>query len=290
MKRVSMTSSDTLNFLIIDGYSRESRDALKKAGMAFAWNLYALMLKKYLPDAEYDILLPSDDGVEMPSNSQLEKYRGIIWTGCDLCINDTDNPSVSNQIELAKRIYEIGIPSWGSCWGIQMAVVAAGGEVIENPKGREMGLARKIILTDKAIDHPMYRGKPTVFDAYISHDDMIFKAPPGTTLLASNDFTRYQALEVKHKKGVFWATQYHPEYDLHEMACLMIAREEKLTSIGYFHGHDDFTDYVQKLKELNMTPDKKHLRWQLAVDDDVLNDEIRQCEFRNWINNQVLPS
>jgi GMP synthase (glutamine-hydrolysing) len=285
-----MTNSDPLSFLIIDGYSKQSRDDLEKAGMKYAWELYSLMLKKFLPNADFDVLLPSDSGIDMPSNSELEKYSGIIWTGCNLCIMDTDNPSVSNQIELAKRAYEIGIASWGSCWGIQMAVVAAGGEVVENPKGREMGIARKIRLADAAINHPMYEGKPAVFDAYISHDDMVSKIPSGATMLAGNDFTYYQALEVKYKKGTFWATQYHPEYDLHEMASLMIAREEKLTNIGFFHGSHDFSDYVKKLDELYCAPDKKNLRWQLAIDDDVLDDDIRQCEFKNWINNLVLPS
>ena len=285
-----MTSSQELNFLIIDGYSKKSREDLEKAGMKFAWKLYELMLIKFLPKAEFDVLLPSDDGVKMPSDDQLAKYCGVIWTGCNLCINDIQNPSVRNQIELAKRVYEVGIPSWGSCWGIQMAVVAAGGEVVENPKGREMGLARKIILTTEGKNHPMYQGKPAVFDAYISHDDMVSKLPSGATMLASNDFTYYQALEVRHKKGVFWATQYHPEYDLHEMACLMIAREEKLTKIGYFQDHDNFTEHIQRFKALSKAPDTKYLRWQLAVDDDVLNEAIRQCEFKNWINNLVLPS
>ncbi len=284
-----MENSNPARFLIIDGYSRQSRDDLVKAGMAYAWQLYVNMLQTYLPQAEYDVLLPSDEGVTTPNNSQLETYNGIIWTGCNLSVNDTDNPSVSSQIEMAKRIYQIGIPSWGSCWGLQIAVVAAGGKVIENPKGREMGFARKIQLTDEGKDHPMYKGKASVFDAYISHDDMVSEIPEGGVVLSGNDFTAIQSMEVRHQNGVFWATQYHPEYDLHEMASLMIAREEKLTNIGYFSGHDDFLTYVNLLKELFAQPDRKDLRWQLAVDDDVLNEEVKRCEFRNWIDKQVTP-
>ena len=284
-----MNNNQSARFLIIDGYSKQSRDDLEKAGMAFAWQLYANMLKTYLPDAEYDILLPSDEGVSMPDNSQLEVYGGIIWTGCNLSVNDTDNPSVSNQIEMAKRIYQIGTPSWGSCWGLQIAVVAAGGKVVENPKGREMGFARKIQLTDQGKDHPMYEGKASVFDAYISHDDMVSEIPEGGVVLSGNDFTAVQSMEVRHQNGVFWATQYHPEYDLHEMASLMIAREEKLTNIGYFSGHEDFITYVNLLKDLFAQPNRKDLRWQLAVDDDVLDEDVKRCEFRNWINKQVVP-
>lgn len=282
--------STSYRFLIIDGYSKQSRDDLAAAGMALAWKLYANMLERWLPASEYDTLLPSDEGVQMPTASELEKYHGIIWTGCNLCINDTDNPSVVAQIELAKQAYEIGIPSWGSCWGIQMAVVAAGGEVVQNPKGREMGIARKISLTSEGIDHPLYEGKAPVFEAYISHDDMVLKMPSGGKILSGNSFTAIQSAEVIHKNGTFWAVQYHPEYDLNEMASLIVAREEKLTNLGFFKGKADFLDLVGKMKELFANPDRKDLRWQLAIDDDVLDVNIRQREFKNWINNLVLPT
>ena len=55
-----------LHFLIIDGYSKASRDDLEAAGMQFAWKLYGDMLQRNLPEAEYDVLLPSDSGVKMP--------------------------------------------------------------------------------------------------------------------------------------------------------------------------------------------------------------------------------
>ena len=171
-----------------------------------------------------------------------------------------------------------------------MAVVAAGGKVEPNPKGREMGLARKIHLTAEGHDHPMYDGKPGVFEAFISHDDMVTEMTDDCVCLAGNSFTSVQAVAVTHKKGTFWATQYHPEYDLYEVACLTVAREEKLTKAGFFRGHDDMVQLVDKMKELAAEPGRKDLRWQLAIDDDVLSDSIRQCEFVNWINKQVLPA
>jgi GMP synthase (glutamine-hydrolysing) len=108
-------------------------------------------------------------------------------------------------------------------------------------------------------------------------------------LLASNDFTRVQAIEVKHKKGTFWAAQYHPEYDLHEMARLIVAREPKLVAESFFRNHEDLLQYVDKLETLARNPGRKDLRWQLDIDDDVLSDQVRQVEFRNWINKLVLP-
>lgn len=279
-----------LRFLIIDGYPKHSRDELREAGMKLAWELYADMLLQHQQQAVYDVLLPSDPGVDMPSAKDLYRYAGIIWTGCNLTIYDTANHSVCSQIELAKNAYEVGVPSFGSCWGIQMAAFAAGGEVEANPKGREMGMARKIHQTPAAHDHPMFEGKPRVFEGFVSHDDMVIKVPPGATLLASNSFAPVQALAVTHKSGTFWATQYHCEYDLHEMARLIVAREKKLVAAGFFQGHQDLMDLVDRMETLAKEPGRKDLRWQLAIDDDVLSDSIRQCEFVNWLKKLVLPT
>ncbi len=279
----------TLSFLIIDGYSKASRDDLNAAGMQLASKLYGDMLQRNLPGAEYDILLPSDPGATMPTAGELEKYSGILWTGCNLCIFDDANPSVVNQIALAKLGYEIGIPSFGSCWGLQVSVVAAGGKVAPNPRGKEMGLARKIKLTAEGEKHPLFKGKPPVFEAFISHDDIVTEIPEGGVILAGNDFTPVQALAVTHKKGTFWSVQYHPEYNLHEMACLIIAREEKLIEGGFVRKPEELKTMVDKMKTLNQEPNRKDLRWQLVIDDDVLSSEIKECEFRNWLSELVLP-
>ena len=282
--------TDRLRFLIIDGYPEQSRDDLERAGMKLAWRLYAEMLLRHLPDAAYDVLLPSDPGVEAPAAAKLRAYAGILWTGCNLSINDVANPSVAGQIELARDAYEEGVPSFGSCWGVQVAAVAAGGEVKPNPKGREMGIARKIYVTPQGDRHPMLEGKPLVFEGFISHDDMVCQLPPGGVVLAGNDFTPVQALAVTHKRGTFWATQYHPEYDLHEMARLIVAREAKLVALGFFRDHDDLVALVDRMEALAEDPGRKDLRWQLSIDDDVLCEEIRQREFVNWITKLVLPA
>jgi GMP synthase (glutamine-hydrolysing) len=169
-----------------------------------------------------------------------------------------------------------------------MAVVAAGGEVKANPRGREMGLGRKIRLTAKGLKHPFMAGKPPVYSGFISHVDEVIRLPRGTDLLATNDFTHVQAVAVKHKKGEFWGLQYHPEYDLHELARLIVAREPKLVPEGFFTGHDDLTAYVARLEELHANPGRKDLRWQLDIDDDVLSARVRQTEVANWVNRLVL--
>ncbi|HNR34486.1 MAG TPA: gamma-glutamyl-gamma-aminobutyrate hydrolase family protein [Candidatus Hydrogenedentes bacterium] len=152
-------------FLIVDGYPKASRDEFNHVGMRLAWELYRDMLLTYLPDAEYDVWLSSDPGTVSPASNKLEKYAGVLWPGCNITIYHHDDPRVIAHLDLAQRAYEVGVPQFGTCWGIQLAVVAAGGEVKANPKGREMGIGRKIRLTEAGRVHPMYEGKPAVFDA-----------------------------------------------------------------------------------------------------------------------------
>ncbi len=276
------------HFLIVDGYPKPSRDEFDVVGMKYAWQLYAEMLQKYLPGATFSTWLASDNAAP-PDGLGPENYAAILWPGCNLTIYHHDDERVTRQIEFARKSYEVGTPGFGTCWGIQMAAVGAGGVVEANPRGREMGIGRKIWLNAEGLRHPMFEGKPPVYNGFISHLDEVTQLPPGATLLACNDFTHVQAIEVKQGKGIFWGLAYHPEYDLHEMARLISAREAKLLKEGFFQDHENLVQYVDMLETLHQNPDRKDLRWQLDIDDDVLSDQVRQAEFRNWIQKIVLP-
>lgn len=269
------------HFLVVDGYSKESRDEFEKVGMTLAHKLYTDMLLRSWPTATYDVYLPSDTGAKEPTD--LKSYAAVLWTGCNLTAYHDHDPRVRRQIDLAKRAFADGVPSFGSCWGLQIAACAAGGDVKAHPKGREMGIARKIRLSPAGISHPMYRGKDAVFEAFISHEDEVVRLPDGAQLLASNPFTNIQAFAIKHKAGEFWGVQYHPEYNLFEMAQLTRAREKRLTGMGFFRGPDDFKVYTDNLLALHETPDSKSLRWQLAIDDDVIDEAYRTLEFNNFL-------
>lgn len=54
--------------------------------------------------------------------------------------------------------------------------------------------------------------------------------------------------------------QFHPEYNLNEMACLIVVREEKLTKACFFTEHEDLVNLVERMKMLAPSPDRKDLR------------------------------
>jgi GMP synthase (glutamine-hydrolysing) len=277
-------------FLVLDGYSKEGREDLRSGGATTAGELYARMLKACAPQgAEVDILCPADPGAALPAGAAIEQYDGIAWTGSSLTVF-ADDPKVTTQIEFAMAAFDARVPGFGSCWAAQIAVIAAGGRCDANPKGKEMGIARKIALTPEGRAHPLYSGKKSVFDAFISHDDEITHLPPGGSMLASNGHTHVQSVSVTHKGGVFWGLQYHPEYDLHELARLCFCRKQKLTELGFFQDMDAAQDYVDRLEALHQDPGRKDIGWLLGIDEDVMNEDIRRAEVRNWIDLLVLPS
>jgi GMP synthase (glutamine-hydrolysing) len=278
-----------IRLCIINGYPKPNREVLTRAGMCGADELYVRVLKKLMPDVRMETLFIADLDTSLPDARQAEGYDGFIWTGSNLTIYE-DDPRVTRQIEFSRLIFGIGRPQFGSCWGLQMAAVAAGGEVRKNPRGREMGFARKLRLTAEGRRHPMYEGKPDVFDGFISHLDEVTRLPNGGVLLATNEHTRVQALEVRSGNGVFWATQYHPEYELAEMARLIVARADPLIKEGFFADRAALEAKVQRMEALASDPSRKDLRWDVAVGDDILDDQIRQCELRNWVRKMVMPA
>ncbi len=276
-------------FLIVDGYLKAARDELAEGGASVAGDLYSEMLKQASPGAHCDIVYPSDPDTGLPAGSALDGYDGVAWTGCSLTIFD-DIPEVRSQIEFARASFKAGVPQFGSCWAAQIAVVAAGGACAANPKGREMGIARKIALTAQGRSHPLYEGKTDVFDGFISHDDEITTLPEGAIRLAGNAFTHVQSVSVDFDGGKFWGLQYHPEYDLYEMARLTWCRIDKMIGLGFFPDRQAGEDHVNMLEALYNDPGNKDIAWKLGIDSDVLDEDFRRVEVRNWLNNLVLPT
>ena len=124
-----------------------------------------------------------------------------------------------------------------------------------NPRGREWGIARDIRLTDAAQTSPMLAGKPAVFDAFIMHLDVVTRLPEGIPVLATNTHSPIQAAVIEEGASAFWSTQYHPEYNLYEMARLIAARAKALVREGYFPDEAAVATYAARMKELSANPE-----------------------------------
>ncbi|MDX2170681.1 MAG: type 1 glutamine amidotransferase [Deltaproteobacteria bacterium] len=277
----------SLRLLVLDAYDVAGRAALSSAGATLAGELYRRLLQQLEPDAAIDVAAFAPDGFSPPA--PLASYDGIVWTGSNLTIH-RDTPAVRRHLDLARAAFAAGVPSFGSCWAVHVAVTAAGGECAANPLGREFGVARTIVLNQAGRAHPMFAGKPAAFDALASHEDHVVRVGPTTTVLASNDLSPVQAVHVTHQRGAFWATQYHPEYGLRDVADLGVLRAPQLISQGFFADADAADAYLRELQALDRAPAQRDLAYRLGVGRSVLDPQVRTCEVRNWLEHAVKPS
>lgn len=277
----------SLRLLVLDAYDTAGRQALQGAGATLAGELYRRLLVALAPQATIDVVAHRPAGFAPPA--ELGSYDGIAWTGSNLTVH-RDTPAVRQQLDCARAAFAAGVPSFGSCWAVHVAVTAAGGRCAANPRGREFGVARKITLTAAGAAHPMYAGRRPAFDAFTSHEDHVVEIGPGTTVLAGNDFSPVQAVHIEHGGGTFWAVQYHPEYDLLDVARLGILRAPQLIAQGFLRDAADAAGFLRDLEALHADPGRRDLQYRLAVDADVLDAEVRTGEVRNWLERLVKPS
>ena len=273
--------------LVIDGNVAEVR-ARQMAALGYDSGVgYSRVLHRIDASLRIDVVLAADGTAEFPAGVALDDYDGVTMTGSALNIYN-GGPPVTRQIDLAKAVFAAGIPFFGSCWGLQVAVAAAGGEVRANPQGREFGFARRILLSDAGREHPLFAGKPAVFEAPTVHRDGIAALPSGAVILASNDFG-VQAAAFTCGRGAFWGVQYHPEYDYVDIAATAERYGDILVSEGMFRDRPALSAFAAELRDLQANPLDTTLLWKHALGPGVRTEALRLLEIRNWLQLQVLP-
>jgi GMP synthase (glutamine-hydrolysing) len=275
--------------LVIEGNTAESRAEQIAAGGTASGEAYADVLREFLPDATVDICYPADGPVTLPPGVGLEAYDGAAITGSALHVYN-GGPAVDGQLALARALRAAGVPAFGSCWGLQVLTVAAGGSVRKNPKGREIVYGRDIRLNASGRAHPMYAGKPDVFDAMTFHLDEVETVAPNTIVLAANAVSAVQSMEIRNGQAVVWAVQYHPEYPLREVAAIVRRSGINLVKEGFFSDVGALTRHAAELDTLDRDPADQALALRHGINGAVLDKASRTREIGNWIEHCVLPT
>ena len=229
------------------------------------------------------------DGETFPQGMGLGDFDGVWISGSPLNAYVLDQPSVREQIALARAVWDAGLPTFGSCWGLQVMTAALGGTVHLNPAGREIGVARRIAPTEAGRGHAMFRGKGPAFDALCTHEDEVASLPPGATVLASNAVSRVQAAVIEDGERRFWGVQYHPEFTFATVAAILALRTEMVVKEGFAQSADDAAAIVADWRALEADPGRKDLAWKHGVGGDFLDPAQRTVEFGNWLREDVLP-
>lgn len=127
-------------------------------------------------------------------------YRGIIFSGGPDTVYDETAPKCD------AKIFGLGIPILGICYGAQLMAFELGGKVQSAAK-REYGKTEVSAVQDSSL----FRGIPERSVCWMSHTVYISEVPEGFRVTAASKTCPTAAMENEGQK--LYATQFHPEVE-----------------------------------------------------------------------------
>jgi GMP synthase (glutamine-hydrolysing) len=143
--------------------------------------------------------------VIQPCSGPWEKLRelapqAIIMSGGHASTLEADSPTVD------PRVFELGVPVLGICYGMQLLCRLLGGQV-EQSQRREYGPA--VIEVDRAVGVLAALAVGDKSNVLMSHGDRVIALPEGFETLAHSEGSPFAA--VGDDKRRIYGVQFHPE-------------------------------------------------------------------------------
>jgi GMP synthase (glutamine-hydrolysing) len=157
---------------------------------------YAQLIARRVRECKvYSEIVPYDISVE---EIRAKSPKGIIFSGGPSSVYQEGAPWPD------PKIYELGIPILGICYGHQLLAASLGGEVNRTNK-REYGKTRLRVLSAGLLLSEL----PEEQSVWMSHGDSVIRAPEGFLVTARTDGSPVAAME-NAQRG-FYGVQFHPE-------------------------------------------------------------------------------
>lgn len=164
------------------------------------------------------------DVKEAKSLPKANDYAGVVITGSHDMVTERSDWML-RAAEWLREAVQDSVPILGICFGHQLLAAALGGEVGDNPKGAEFGLA-DIRKTKRAEDDPLLKDVPAHFRALVSHFQTVIKLPPDAVPLAYSEKDAHQCFRYGRNA---WGVQFHPEMDCDIMKVYLQKNREKIS-------------------------------------------------------------
>ena len=158
---------------------------------------YAQLIARRVREARvYSEIVPHDISAE-----EIERRRpaALILSGGPASVYAPGAPKMD------PRIYELGVPVLGFCYGMQLMALDLGGEVPHTDVG-EYGFAELTVMEPEC---RLLDGVPETSQCWMSHRDSVGTPPEGFLVTARTAITPVAAMEDP-ARGLY-ATQFHPE-------------------------------------------------------------------------------
>jgi len=256
-----------LNILIVEGNLKEENLNFQKVGIQTHTQSLKDSLNYFSKKFEFDVINPSSDEDLNSIKSKLSIYDGLIWGGSSLNIYD-NTPEIRKQIEFMKECQKKVKNILAICWGMQVAVTAAGGTVKKAVKSH-IGIANEITINTNGLNHPIYSKKNNRFNSPAFNFDEVVTLPENGVCLASNKINKIQSLHFKVNNASIWGLQYHPEITYEKMIRLIKFRKDRLISNRkVFKNENEIREHISFIEE------------EISIS----NKDQRMLELKNWIN------
>jgi GMP synthase (glutamine-hydrolysing) len=173
-------------------------------------------------------------------------FAGVLITGSAAMVTERRDWS-ERSAQWLRDAAHAGTPLFGICYGHQLLAHALGGEVGDNPTGREMGTVAIELHADAAHD-PLFGGLPMQFPAQATHLQSVLRTPDGATVLARSAQDGCHAFRWGQAT---WGVQFHPEFSLTHMRGYVEAKHDALAREGRCARHLS--------RSLSATPHARHV-------------------------------
>jgi GMP synthase (glutamine-hydrolysing) len=167
---------------------------------------------------------------------QLRQFplKGLILSGGPASVYS------DGAIECERKIFELGVPILGICYGMQLGCKFLGGLVSPAQK-REYGRTA-LSITDKS---DLFAHLPDSITVWASHGDQVDKLGDDFTVLATTETCPYAA--VRHKNKNFFGVQFHPEVAHTPQGQVIL--ENFLYNVCHCSGDWKMSDFIEKTTE-----------------------------------------
>ena len=257
-----------LNILICEGNTPEEGKVFQNVGIPTHTESLKESLSFYNNNLNIDVLNPC---LELNLNKiipNLKKYDGLIWGGSSLNIYN-NTIEIKRQISFMKECFKKIKKVLAICWGMQVAVTAAGGKVKKGVYGSHIGIANNIQLTRDGQINSFYKDKSNDFNSPAFNFDEVVTTPNNAIHLASNKINKIQGLYFKTGVSEIWGLQYHPEITYEKMIAIINFRKDILINKRKrFKDENEVNKHINFIEEEIKTSKKNS----------------RMLELRNWLN------
>jgi GMP synthase (glutamine-hydrolysing) len=253
--------------LIVEGNPADENKSFSFAGIQTHTESLKDSLNFFTNELKTHVINPSSDENIDKNIDTLESYDGLIWGGSSLNIYN-NTPEIRKQIDFMRVCQKKIKKMLAICWGMQVAVTAAGGEVKKGNKGSHRGIALNIEINENGLNHPLYKNKDKKFNTPAFNFDEVITMPENSTLLASNSINHVQGINFKVGICNIWGLQYHPEITYNKMINLIIFRKKRLLEKGAFKDENEIDNHIKYIETENNKLDKVS----------------RMRELENWLN------